>query len=161
MKSQTDQHRREQYVDETGNIMERLDIPRMAGKIFGFLLLSKEAEVSTDDLVLHLQASRGSVSTMTRLLIQRDLVEKTSRRGERKDYFRIKPGMWSKILESRMAQLIEFHDLIEEGITLVGSGNPIPYHRLKEMHEFYSFFEKEFPNLFERWEQHQKQLKKV
>ena len=160
MKTRQNDKQREQFIGEMGIVLEQLGIPRMAGKIFGCLLISNKTEVPVGQLVLQLQASPGSVSTMTRLLIQMGLVDKLGRPGDRKDYFRIKPGTWTQILRAKMAQIIEFHDLIERGMTLVGSRDAIPYNRLREMHEVYSFFEREFPNLFDRWEQYQKQMSK-
>jgi DNA-binding transcriptional regulator GbsR (MarR family) len=118
------------------------------------LLLADASEVSTDELATGLKASRGSVSTMTRLLIQMGLVERVGKPGERRDYFRIKAGTWSNILKSRMDQIIEFHDVIERGMALVTPKSDQAYRRLKEIHEFYLFFEREFPALFERWEQY-------
>jgi DNA-binding transcriptional regulator GbsR (MarR family) len=157
MASRTNKTELDEFIEEMGIVLEQLGIPRMAGKVFGFLLLSRESEVSTDELVGQLQASRGSISTMTRLLIQMGLLDRVGRTGERRDYFRIRPGTWSNILRARMEQLIEFHTLIERGMELVTPKNELPYKRLKEMHEFYEFFEHEFPALFERWEEYQKQ----
>jgi len=157
MASRTNKTELDQFIEEMGIVLEQLGIPRMAGKVFGFLLLSRDSEVSTDELVGQLQASRGSISTMTRLLIQMGLLDRVGRTGERRDYFRIRPGTWSNILRARMEQLIEFHTLIERGMELVTPKNELPYKRLKEMHEFYEFFEREFPALFERWEEYQKQ----
>ncbi|MEK6756221.1 MAG: MarR family transcriptional regulator [Bacteroidota bacterium] len=157
MASGADKKELNQFIEEMGIVLEQLGVPRMAGKILGCLLLSREPEVSTDELVDQLQASRGSISTMTRFLIQRGLLDRVGRPAERRDYFRIRTGTWSNILRGRMGQIIEFHTLIERGMELVTPKNELPYKRLKEMHEFYEFFEHEFPALFERWEEYQKQ----
>ena len=143
---------REQFIEDMGIVMAQTGFPRIAGKIYGCLLLSKERELSTDELVLALKASRGSVSTMTRFLIQRGFIEKSGRPGHRKDYFRIRPGAWSSLLRAKMEELISFHDLIERGMRIVGQRDLVPYARLREMHKFYEFFESQFPALFERWE---------
>ncbi len=151
---------RERFVEDMGVILEQSEIPRMAGRIFGCLLLARDKEMSTDELLGQLKASRGSVSTMTRLLIQRGLIERAGRPGHRRDYFRIKTGTWSSILKAKMEELITFHDLIERGMDIVTQKEPVAYNRLREMHEFYEFFESQFPALFERWEDFQLQSKK-
>lgn len=154
------QSERQQFVEDMGITLEESGYPRMAGKIFGCLLLSRDREMSTDQLVAELKASRGSISTMTRLLIQRGLIERAGRPGHRRDYFRIKTGTWQSILKAKMGEIIAFHDLIERGMVLVTQKDAVPYRRLKEMHEFYEFFESQFPALFERWEDFQNQNKR-
>lgn len=160
MKRQIEPKDREQFVEDMGIILEQWGIPRMAGKIFGCLLLAREKEMSTDELIAALKASRGSVSTMSRLLIQRNLIERAGRPGHRRDYFRVKPGTWSSILKSKMEELILLHDLIERGMAIVTPKDDLAYDRLREMHEFYEFFELQFPALFERWDDFQTQKKK-
>lgn len=155
-----EQRDREQFIEDMGIILEQSGIPRMAGKIFGCLLLSRDKEMSTDQLLGQLKASRGSVSTMTRLLIQRGLIERAGRPGHRRDYFRIKTGTWSSILKAKMEELITLHDLIERGMDIVTQKEAVAYNRLREMHEFYEFFESRFPALFEQWENYQTQSRK-
>jgi len=153
----TRQKDHEEFVEEMGIMMEHTGIPRMAGKIFGYLLLSHEPEISTDELVERLHASRGSISTMTRLLIQQGLIDRVGRARERRDYFRVKPDPWSRILKARMGQIIEFHNLIERGLEILSPKEALAYNRLREMHEYYEFMEAEFTAMLERWEHGQKQ----
>ncbi|MFH0990773.1 MAG: MarR family transcriptional regulator [bacterium] len=159
MKRLLEEKQRQDYYGEMGIVLERTGIPRIAGKIFSYLILSAKTEVSTDELMEGLHASRGSISTMTRMLIQMGLVDRVGISGERKDYFRIRPGTMTNVIKAKMATIIEFHTVIEHGLSLVQQKNTVAYTRLKEMHEFYSFIEREFPSLFERWEEYQKTLK--
>lgn len=150
----------EQFVEDVGIAMEQSGFPRMAGKVLGHLLVAPESEVSADDLATQLRASRGSISTMTRLLIQTGLIDRVGRRGERRDYFRIKGDTWSGILRARMAQIVDLHHAIERGIELIGPKHSAPHTRLCDMHEFYEFFEKEFQAILDRWEKRKKQIAK-
>ncbi len=88
------------------------------------------------------------------------LVERTGRPGQRGAFFRIKTGTWSNLLKAKMEQLITFHELIERGMGIVAQKESVAYNRLREMHEVYGFFEREFPALFKRWEDFQKQNRK-
>jgi DNA-binding transcriptional regulator GbsR (MarR family) len=47
----------------------------MAGRILGWLLISDSPHQSSEQLVNGLEASKGSISSMTRLLIQINLIE--------------------------------------------------------------------------------------
>lgn len=58
------------FVESMGLTLESDGLPRIAGRIFGWLLVSEEAQ-SLDDLAAELRVSKGSVSTNTRLLEQR------------------------------------------------------------------------------------------
>jgi DNA-binding transcriptional regulator GbsR (MarR family) len=160
MASQTEAQERLDFIEDVGIVLEHMGVARMAGKIFGSLLLSREPEVSTDELIDQLETSRGTISTMTRLLIQLGMVDRVGRSGERRDYFRIKPDTWTRVLKVRMGQIIDFHGMIERALEIVTPEDTGPYNRLREMHEFFGFFENEFADLLDRWEELKKQASK-
>ncbi len=140
------------YVEKVGRYFEQLTLPRMAGRIFGWLLISESPLVSMNDLVTVLQASKSSISSMTRLLIQIELVELVSLPGERRDYYRISPNAWVNSLRDRLAQAHMFRQLAEEGLGLLGESIPERRERLEEMRSLYAFLERELPQLMERWQ---------
>ena len=63
-------------------------MPRIAGRIIGLLQVD-ERPFSFGELATELGVSRGSVSANTRLLLDRGIIEKVSRPGDRQDYFRM------------------------------------------------------------------------
>ncbi len=96
---------------------------------------------------------------MTRMLIQADLVERIGIPGERRDYFRVKPGIWSQLLQDKMEQVTYLHQLAERGLELMEGGAPELKQRIQDMHDLYSYVEQELPLLLERWErEHQKEV---
>lgn len=141
------------FVDDAGAIMERSGMPRMAGRIFGLLLIASEPYLSADAIATTLSASRGSVSTMTRLLIQSRLVEKVRQPGSRREYFRVTPGTFTHLVRSKLTQLSELGELVQHGMDLVPPSDRAAYGRLLEMRAYYEFFQREWPLLFDRWEQ--------
>lgn len=140
------------FVDDAGAILERSGMPRMAGRIFGLLLITNEPYLPADVIASTLNASRGSVSTMTRLLIQSRLVEKVRQPGSRREYFRVTPGTFTHLLRSKLSQLSELGELVEHGMELVPPSDSGAYGRLLEMRAYYQFFQREWPLLFDRWE---------
>ena len=58
------------FIERMGLALESDGLPRIAGRIFGLLLVSEDAR-SLDDLAAELRVSKGSVSTNARLLEQR------------------------------------------------------------------------------------------
>lgn len=150
---------KQHFVEEIALNFEEIGIARMAGRILGWLLISSSPHQSADQLAEALQASRGSISTMTRMLIQADLVERIGIPGERRDYFRVKPGIWSQLLQDKMEQVTYLHQLAERGLELMEGGAPELKQRIQDMHDLYSYVEQELPLLLERWElEHQKEV---
>ena len=157
-----EQHQSEEnvFVEEFGLFFQQRGLPRMAGRILGWLLISEPPHQSTGELAQALLASKGSISTATRLLIQAGLIERISLAGRRRDYFQIKPGAWDQMLEGSLHDLIAVRLLLaERGLKLL-EGKPLHLRRrLEEMLDVYLFFEREFPALLARREQERKEAK--
>lgn len=141
------------FAEEAGLLFEMVALPRMAGRIFGWLLISDPPRQSSGDISDALQASKGSISAMTRLLIQIGLIERVSLPGERRDYFEIKLNAWSKLSEQRIAQIAAFRQLADQGLKLLDETDPSLQRRLQEMRDIHAFWERELPRLNQRWEQ--------
>jgi predicted transcriptional regulator len=140
------------WIEELAMLFEGLDgLPRMAGRIFGYLLVCDPPEQSMDALAAALQGSKASMSTMTRLLLQVGLVERVRPPGARKDHFRIGPGHWEQLWDTRLRQLAAVTGLMQRGIGLLAHRAPDRRRRLEELHEQYVFFERELPRLVARW----------
>jgi DNA-binding transcriptional regulator GbsR (MarR family) len=146
------------FVEKVGIFFEQLTLPRMAGRIFGWLLISESPLVSMGELVDALQASKSSISSMLRLLIQIELVELVSLPGERRDYYRIHADAWTNSLKERLAQAHSFRQLAEEGLGVLGDVSFERRRRLVEMRAVYAFLERELPILMARWEEERKTL---
>jgi len=89
------------FVEEVGVFFKQNGLPRMAGRIFGWLLVSDMPHQSIDELAEALTVSKGSVSAMLRPLIQIGLIERLSRLGVRHDYFQIRTGAWCYFINER------------------------------------------------------------
>src|ERR671917_677141 len=114
---------RGRYVEEFGLLFGQFGLSRMLGRVLGVLMISDPPERSAEELAEELGASRGSISQTTRSLIQMSLVQRRSRPGERKDYFRIKPGAWHEIMRREMDSLCHFREMAERGLKLMGSSD--------------------------------------
>jgi DNA-binding transcriptional regulator GbsR (MarR family) len=147
---------RQHFVEEVGLLFETVGFPRMAGRVFGWLLISNPPHQSPGELAEVLQASKGSISTMTRLLEQLGLIERMSLPGQRRDYFRIKLNAWSELSKRRMDQITAFRKLAERGLTLLQAEPSELTERLREMHDIHAFFEAELPLILDRWATYRK-----
>ena len=143
------------FVEDVGLYFERSGLPRMAGRLLGWLMIADPPHQSTDELAAALMASKGSISTTTRFLIQIGLAERLSLPGVRHDYFRIRPGTWHHLTKQRQEDMALGRKLAERALELT-KGRASPGRQLLvEMRDAYAFMEKELPALIERWEQEQ------
>jgi hypothetical protein len=143
---------RRRYVEEFGLLFGQFGLSRMLGRVLGVLMISDPPELSAGELAEALGASRGSISQTTRSLIQMGLVQRRARPGERRDYFRVKPGAWGGIMRREMEALGGFREAAERGLVLLDSRDPDARRGLEEMRDFYAYWEKEMPAVLERWE---------
>lgn len=142
---------KEAYIEEVSLALEQSGMQRMAGRVLGALLVAEPAEQTAEALADTLQASRGSISGATRYLIQLGVIERVSKLGERRDYFRNKPGAWPQLMQREVRQLSVIRKLAEQGLGLLETEDADAKRGLEEMRDFYSFAEREFPALLERW----------
>ena len=146
------------FVEKVSRHFEQMGFPRMGGRVFAWLLISESPQASMDELAKALRASKSSISSMTRLLIQVDLLEAVSVPGVHRDYFRIRNDAWTNALKDRLDQAITFRQLADEGLALLKDTEPERVRRLQEMHLMYAFLEREIPILMERWEKERQTL---
>ena len=140
-------------VEEVGLLYERMGVPRMAGRILGWLLISEPAEQTMQELAESLDASMGSISTMTRLLEQQGLVERLSLPGERRVRYRLRHDAWLRGLEANVARLEQMRELGEKGIGILGNQPSPRTAALLGLLEFSDFFERELQSLIARYEE--------
>ncbi len=147
---------RASYTEDFGLLFEGFGLPRMVGRVLGALLISDPPELSAEELAEALQASRGSISSATRTLIQMGLVQRRTKRGERRDYFQMKPGAWSELMRQKLEDVSVFSRMAERGLDIANSDSPEAQRNLEEMREFYAYWEKALPAVLERWEEDKK-----
>jgi DNA-binding transcriptional regulator GbsR (MarR family) len=145
-------NKEQHFVEEVGLFFEQRGVPRMAGRVLGWLLICDPPHQSADELAEALMASKGSISTTTRLLIRLGMVVRTSLPGQRRDYFVIRPDCWDWAMQEALSKVTEFRSLAEQGLELLDGKEPQVRQRLEDMRAIYAFFEREWGALAERWE---------
>lgn len=94
---QTDSETIEIFIEHMGRVAQADGIPRIAGRLFGFLIIHG-GPCALGELATELQVSRGSVSTNARLLEQLGVVERVSRPGDRQDYYQLRPDPYPALM---------------------------------------------------------------
>jgi len=148
--------KRKEIVEDFGMFFEQMGFPRMAGRIWGWLLTCDPPQQTAAELAEAVHASRGSVSTMTRLLVQIGAIEKVGVRGERAAYYRIRPGGFAELLRAKMRFTTELRKLAEHGLGLVANESAGMRKNLEEYRDLCIFLEREFPALIDKWQRSRK-----
>lgn len=91
------------FIEQTGLNAEADGLSRTAGRLFGALLLSA-APRSLDDLVAALGVSKAGVSTEARRLRERGVLERVAVPGDRRDYYRVVPHFFVRLVRARVAR---------------------------------------------------------
>ena len=140
------------FIEDISLYFEQMGLPRTAGRVLGVLLISDPPAQSLTDLCAVLDASKSSVSTTTRLLVEMDLIERAPSPLPRQVYFQFKPGGWLVFVRERLELWASLHQITEQGLDLLKDRDPSLRDRLQEAHDMFSLIEEELPALLERVE---------
>ena len=140
-----------QFVEDVAAFFELEHMPRMCGRVVAWLLICDPPEQSALELCAVLGASRGSVSTVTRMLVEVELIKRVARPGDRREYFRITEEGWGELSARRIRKLSTLIRALERGARLL-DGQPVHLRqRLESMTDFYRWLEAEMPAFFETY----------
>ena len=107
----------ERFIERMGMHAEEEGFTRIGGRIFGYLLL-QPGDCSLDDMAEALGVSKASISTDARRLEQFGLLQRTTRPGDRRDYYSISEDVFARSLENSMERMRRFHQLMQQARTL-------------------------------------------
>lgn len=141
----------ERFVEELGILLElEAGTPRMVGRTLGWLLVCDPPEQSAAELAEMLQASKGSVSTATRVLLRMGFIERVRFRGERFDRFRAQPEAWDEFFW-RDEQFKTPRRVLRLGLDALVGESPARRARLEELDSIYAWWEERMPKLHEEY----------
>lgn len=127
---------RTEFVEKIGMVAQGEGLPRIAGRVFGLLVFDGEPQ-AFGDLTARLQVSRGSISSSVRLLEERGLIRRTSKLGERQDFFQLAPNAWSTMIEGAKKRTSAAHTEIATTIEELPASATSIRERLGDYANFY------------------------
>lgn len=104
-----------QFIERLAVALETDGFPRIAGRVFALLMIS-DSELSLDEIAEAIDASKASASVNTRLLEDKALIERVSRSGDRRDYYRISANLFACTMEQRLARWDRVRSVVGEGM---------------------------------------------
>ena len=144
-----------QFVDAMGEWWAKsYGIPRMTGRVLGWLLVCDPAEQTAAQLAEELGASKGSISGATGMLVRAGLVDRLHVRGERADRFRIRPEAWDEQIRDQGAS--QARSLVAMGLEALDGEPAARRARLEELDVFYTWWLSRMPALAEEWQEYKR-----
>jgi DNA-binding transcriptional regulator GbsR (MarR family) len=141
------------FAEDVGILFEIFNLPRMAGRILGHLLVCHPPHQTAAELMAATGGSKGSISTMIQLLIHSGLVERLGIPGKRETYYIVKAGSWIELIKNRLGFLKAMRELAARGLAMMEDDDGLQCQRLEEIYDLYAFLENEVPMVFERYKQ--------
>lgn len=124
--------------------------PPMTGRVLGWLLVCDPPAQTAAELARALEASKGSISTATRMLERIRLVERVTRPGERVARFVVRTEAWPERMRDTQ-ELRAFRDVLRQGVQALADAPAERRGRLRELDEFYAWAEQRLPALWDEW----------
>jgi DNA-binding MarR family transcriptional regulator len=133
-----DLHRENEFIEYFARLVEQDGGSRIAGRVAALLLLSPE-DLALDEIAERVQASKASISTNARLLEQWGIVERVSRPGDRRDYYRARPDGAVMMLERRLEWMKRLRDAADRGARTPAARHPVVGERFRVLCRLHSF----------------------
>ena len=125
------------FIERVASLADVNGLPYSYAQVFAWLVVCEPAHQSVDQMQQALGLSSGAISMATTSLIRMGVVERTSQPGQRRHYYRFRPGGWEKLLRSRVEATAQIRAVAEEALA-DAPDRPV---RLAEMRNIYAWFE--------------------
>lgn len=132
-------HATDRFIDQLGLVAEGDGLPRIAGRLFAYLLLADRPQ-SLDEIAAALGVSKASVSTDARLLLRHGWLRRVVRQGDRKDYYEMVPDFFAELVAFRLRQWQTLYDLVSHALPGMKGIPKAARQRLLYLQEVQEFF---------------------
>ena len=136
-----------QFVDEMGHFLSSVGMTPMSGRMWAWLLICEPPEQTAAEIAEALHASRGAISGTARLLATSGLIRRSTRRGDRREYFSAPPEGLDSLLGSAAGIYQQMRTIAERGLEAVADRSVASRTRLQEFHDVMAFVEREVPRV--------------
>jgi DNA-binding transcriptional regulator GbsR (MarR family) len=140
-----------EFVEEMGQFLASLGMTPMAGRMWGWLLICEPPEQTAAEVAEALHASRGAISGTARLLANAGLVRRTTRRGDRREYFSAPAEALDAMLMSAASLYRQMRRIAERGLAAIEDRPAESKARLEEFRDVMGFVEVEVPRVIARF----------
>jgi len=137
-------------VETLARRFEEDGLPRIAGRILGWLLFSAEAR-SLDELAETLGASKASVSMNARLLERAGVILRDTHPGDRRDFYRVAEDLHERMLAHWLRGLQDVGAVLAGALRAEGVQEPVVRQRLETFAAFFDHMLEDIQGSGDRW----------
>jgi DNA-binding transcriptional regulator GbsR (MarR family) len=145
-------------VERITQMLAENGLPRMAARVFAFVLADDADRYTASELARGLRVSPAAISGAVRYLVDVGLLFKEREPGMRADLYRVyDDDVWGAIMSARIPAMDRWMEALDEAVGEIGSARR-GGQRLVETKEFYAFMRRETGEMMERWKEHRRAL---
>lgn len=138
-------------VERVAGTLHQSGMPRMAARVFAYVLAEDSDRYTAAQLAQGLQASPAAISGAVGYLTAGRLLFRERQPGSRADVFRVyDDDVWRRIMLAQIPLLESWEAAVDDAVALVGAEG-VGGHRLLETREFFAFLRSEMTGLVDRW----------
>ncbi len=90
-------------------------------RVLAWMVVCEPHEQTAGDIQKHLELSAGSVSVAVRSLCDKGVIERATRPGDRRTYYRLCEDGWERALAARFRALTEVRSVAERAMAAAGA----------------------------------------
>jgi DNA-binding transcriptional regulator GbsR (MarR family) len=139
------------FVGEMGLTFESDGFTRIGGRLFGHLLLA-ERPLSLDEIAAALHVSKASVSTDARRLLEKGVLERSGRPGDRRDYWQVAPDFFASLMQHRVERWRRLNMLVGELRRRAPNPAAAVRARLRYMEDVYEYISGRVDDALDSWQ---------
>jgi DNA-binding transcriptional regulator GbsR (MarR family) len=142
----------ETFIEDSGLLFEEMGATRMAGRIYGYMLVADSETVSFNELTDAMQASKSSISSNVRTLIRIGYIRITTLPGDRKTYYALNHDVnLAEIMSSRLKLIKGIIDQNATAMELRKDKTDKPSVWLRKTTDFYQWVLDEMPGFLKQY----------
>lgn len=143
-------------VERIGMTLETLGMPRMAARVFAYVLAEDSDRYTARELADGLRASPAAISGAVRALVDSRLLIRERQPGARGDIFRVvDDDVWATIVEARLPLIEHLLRAVDEAVSMLDEGT-LGRARLEQTRDFFEFSKRDMAGMLDRWAAYQR-----
>lgn len=142
----------QRFIDDFASLWERFAVTGSQGRVLALLYIADEPALTAGDIAAALGISRGSVSQITRQLIQFHMVQRVSKPGDRRDWFRVAANPFGQAARSERAEIGTFLQLFRRGLAIHDASPPDRRDALVNSIQFLEDYDAALGEFIENWQ---------
>lgn len=144
----------QRFIDDFASLWERFGANPTQGRVIALLYIADVPELTAGDIAETLGISRGSVSQITRQLIQMRFIQRVSHPGDRRDWFRVAANPFGQAARTERAEFGAFLQIFRRGLAIHDSSPPERRHALVNSIQFLEDYDAALGDFLENWQPH-------